>query len=77
MEKNSADGNGHYSCFCGNICLQSGVDVIDNGKSIHFAAKKAMRAIPIAKTVLLRPANYPKGAPGKGKFVLLTRAAIK
>src|SRR5215467_10185848 len=55
----------------GDELLDLGVDVMTSGNHI-WDKKEALDYIG-AESRLLRPANYPAGAPGNGTFVARTR----
>src|SRR6059058_3484577 len=55
----------------GDQLLDWGVDVLTSGNHI-WDKKEALDYIG-AEPRLLRPANYPAGAPGNGSYVALTR----
>jgi hypothetical protein len=48
--------------------LAAGVDLITTGN--HVFAKKEIYPVIEAHTRLIRPANYPPGAPGRGSAIL-------
>jgi hypothetical protein len=55
--------------------FELGVDVITSGN--HIWDKKELYAYLDGQPNLLRPANYPPGAPGRGSGVFRTSAGIK
>src|SRR5579864_6579172 len=55
----------------GDQLLDVGIDVMTSGNHI-WDKKEALDYIG-AEPRLLRPANYPAGAPGKGSYVAKTR----
>ena len=61
--ENSADGNG-ITPASAEYLFTSGVDVITTGN--HTFRRKESYELFDSEDCLLRPANYPKGAPGKG-----------
>ena len=61
--ENSADGNGITPASAEHL-FASGVDVITTGN--HTFRRKESYELFDSEDCLLRPANYPKGAPGKG-----------
>ena len=61
--ENSADGNG-ITPAPAEYLFTSGVDVITTGN--HTFRRKESYELFDSEDCLLRPANYPKGAPGKG-----------
>lgn len=61
--ENSADGNG-ITPTSAEFLFASGVDVITTGN--HTFRRKECYELFDSEDYLLRPANYPKGAPGKG-----------
>ncbi len=74
--ENAADGNG-ITPHAADYLLQSGVDVITLGNHT-FRRREFYDYLDEAETVI-RPANFPPGAPGKGLCVLdlgRTRLAV-
>ena len=65
--ENSADGNG-ITPASAEYLLDSGVDVITTGNH-SFRRRECYDYYDTCET-LLRPANYPAGAPGKGLCVV-------
>ena len=65
--ENSADGNG-ITPASAEYLLDSGVDVITTG-NYSFRRRECYDFYDSCET-LLRPANYPAGAPGKGLCVV-------
>lgn len=61
--ENSADGNGITPASAEHL-FTSGVDVITTGN--HAFRRKECYELFDSEDRLLRPANYPNGAPGKG-----------
>lgn len=61
--ENSADGNGLTPSSV-QYLLDSGVDVITSGN--HSFRRKESYDLYDSSSALLRPANYPSAAPGKG-----------
>ena len=55
--------------------LNHGVDVLTSGN--HIWAKKEIRSFLKEERKLLRPANYPEGAPGRGSGVFQSREGEK
>ncbi len=55
--------------------LNHGVDVLTSGN--HIWAKKEITSFLKEEMKLLRPANYPEGAPGRGSGVFLSRSGQK
>jgi 2',3'-cyclic-nucleotide 2'-phosphodiesterase len=55
--------------------LDHGVDVLTSGN--HIWAKKEITSFLIEERKLLRPANYPEGAPGRGSGVFQSRGGEK
>ena len=55
----------------GDTLLEAGVDVMTSGN--HIWDKKEVFEYIGAEPRLLRPANYPAGAPGRGSYVAQTR----
>ncbi len=68
--ENSAAGFG-ITREIGDQILEWGVDVMTSGNHI-WDKKEALDYIG-AESRLLRPANYPAGAPGKGSYLARTR----
>jgi metallophosphoesterase (TIGR00282 family) len=67
--ENSAAGFG-VTKDIGDTLLEYGVDVMTSGNHV-WDKKEALDYIP-TQPKLLRPANYPAGAPGRGSFVAQT-----
>lgn len=65
--ENSAGGKG-ISYNTAQDIFDSGIDVITMGN--HTWARKEVLSIIDSCTKLIRPANYPKGVPGKGRIVV-------
>ena len=65
--ENSADGNG-VTPASAEFLFSSGVDVITAGN--HAFRRKESYALFDGEDCLLRPANYPAGAPGHGICVV-------
>ena len=55
--------------------FQIGVDVITSGN--HIWENKDMRDLLDLESALLRPENYPEGAPGVGHCVLRTKRGVQ
>lgn len=55
--------------------MAAGVDVITTGDHV-FKKKEALQAIEKIPN-LLRPANYPEGAPGRGSVIVQTKQGVK
>jgi metallophosphoesterase (TIGR00282 family) len=64
--ENAAGGFG-LTREIGDVVLGDGVDVITSGN--HIWDKKETLPYIGAEARLLRPANYPAGAPGRGRFL--------
>ena len=64
--ENSASGFGITEKILHSL-IDSGVDVITSGN--HIWDQKDTLIYIERETRLLRPANYPKGTPGKGSFL--------
>jgi hypothetical protein len=58
----------------GDAILDAGVDVMTSGN--HIWDKKESLPYIGAEPRLLRPANFPAGAPGRGAFVARTEAGV-
>lgn len=65
--ENSADGNGLTPASV-QYLLDSGVDVVTSGN--HSFRRKESYALYDSCETLLRPANFPAGAPGRGCCVV-------
>ncbi len=65
--ENSAGGRG-ISYNTAQDIFDSGIDAITMGN--HTWARKEILRIIDSGIKIIRPANYPKGVPGKGKLVL-------
>lgn len=65
--ENAAAGRGITFATADEL-FQSGVDVITMGN--HTWSRKEILNIIDANPKLIRPANYPKGVPGKGRTVV-------
>jgi metallophosphoesterase (TIGR00282 family) len=68
--ENSAAGFG-VTKDIGDTLLEAGVDVMTSGN--HIWDKKEVLEYIAVEPRLLRPANYPAGAPGRGSYVAQTR----
>ncbi len=64
--ENSSDGNGITPTSAGHL-FDSGVDVITSGN--HIYRRPEISEYIEENENLIRPANYPKGAPGNGYVV--------
>jgi hypothetical protein len=71
--ENAAAGSG-ITREIGDDLLARGVDVLTSGNHV-WAKKEALDYIG-TEPRLLRPANYPAGAPGNGRYLARTRAGI-
>jgi metallophosphoesterase (TIGR00282 family) len=71
--ENSAEGFGLTEETFNRI-LQAGADVVSSGN--HVWQKKDFFSILESDNRILRPANYPSGAPGKG-FVLIEKNDVE
>ena len=65
--ENAADGNG-LEGHAANLLLQGGADVITSGN--HIWRKREIRDYLKNHDRVLRPANYPSGAPGNGYVII-------
>jgi hypothetical protein len=72
--ENAAGGIGITPVISREI-LEKGVDAITSGNHI-WAKKEIMQFLDVEQRIL-RPANYPDGAPGKGSGVFRTRKGEK
>ncbi|MFH0838615.1 MAG: TIGR00282 family metallophosphoesterase [Candidatus Omnitrophota bacterium] len=64
--ENAAGGSGITKEVCDEL-LQSGLDVLTSGD--HIWKKKEVLDIINVETRLLRPLNFPEGAPGRGAYI--------
>jgi metallophosphoesterase (TIGR00282 family) len=71
--ENSAAGFG-ITKDVGDSLLEMGVDVMTSGNHI-WDKKEALDYIGVEPR-LLRPANFPDGAPGRGSYLLRTRGNV-
>ncbi|MBD3379042.1 MAG: TIGR00282 family metallophosphoesterase [Candidatus Omnitrophica bacterium] len=67
--ENAAGGSGLTPRIC-NSLIESGVDIITSGD--HIWKKREIYDYLDSTDRLIRPANYPAGAPGKGYTVIKT-----
>ena len=65
--ENSADGNG-ITPYSSDILLSGGADVITTGN--HCFKRPEMSALFEESEVIIRPANYGNGCPGRGFCIL-------
>ncbi len=65
--ENSADGNG-ITPFSAGLLFDYGVDVITTGN--HSFRRSEMDDLYESSSVIIRPANYGDGCPGKGYCIL-------
>ncbi len=65
--ENSADGNG-ITPFSSELLLGGGVDVITTGN--HCFKRAEMTPVFEESSIVIRPANFGNGCPGKGYCVL-------
>ena len=65
--ENAADGNGLTPSAAKHL-FDSGADVITGGN--HIFRRQELYEVLDASPALLRPANYPKSAPGRGFCVI-------
>ncbi len=72
--ENAAGGIGITPAIAREI-LEQGVDVITSGN--HIWAKKEIIQFLDEEERILRPANYPNGAPGKGSRIFTARQGEK
>jgi metallophosphoesterase (TIGR00282 family) len=70
--ENSAEGNGITPMSAGQL-FDAGVDVISTGN--HVFRRKEIYKMLGENPYLLRPANYPASAPGKGYTIIDTTKA--
>ncbi len=72
--ENAAGGSGVTASIV-NELLSSGIDVITTGD--HVWKRREVVDIIDIEPRLLRPANYPAGAPGKGSIITSSRNGTK
>ena len=72
--ENSAGGMG-ITPDTGREMFESGADVITSGN--HIWHHKQVDAYLLAEPKVLRPANYPKGAAGRGYTIQKTRNGVR
>jgi 2',3'-cyclic-nucleotide 2'-phosphodiesterase len=71
--ENAAGGFGITPLIAREL-IECSVDVLTSGN--HIWDRKDIIGFLESEDVLLRPANYPKGVPGKGSVLVTTRAGI-
>ena len=71
--ENAAGGNG-ITREIGETLRDDGIDVMTSGN--HIWDKKEALVYIRDEPRLLRPANYPNGAPGYGRYVASTRVGV-
>ncbi|MEK7765417.1 MAG: TIGR00282 family metallophosphoesterase [bacterium] len=72
--ENAAEGFGLTPAIVEELCA-AGVDVITTGD--HVWDKREITATVAADLRLLRPSNYPEGAPGRGAVVAVGASGLK
>ncbi len=72
--ENAAGGFGLTNNIAHKI-FSYGVDVITSGN--HIFDRQEIHDVLAASTTILRPANYPRGAPGRGYTVIKARNGMK
>jgi len=72
--ENAAAGSGITGKVVGQLLL-AGADVLTSGD--HIWRKKEIFDIINSERRLIRPANFPPGAPGRGSGIFTTSAGIK
>ncbi len=72
--ENSAGGSGLTPAICEEL-FSAGVDVITSGD--HIWKKRDVYEYLDKTHELLRPLNYPKGAPGRGSVVVKSKSGEK
>lgn len=72
--ENSAGGNGITKKTAAEL-LDSGIDVLTSGDHI-WKNKDVLKILDLEQRIL-RPANYPEGAPGKGYNIFICSNNIK
>lgn len=72
--ENAAGGSGLTPSICEEL-FSLGIDVITSGD--HIWKKREVLDVINKDSRILRPANYPQGAPGTGATVVTTEAGVK
>ena len=72
--ENAAGGNGITRGIAEEL-RDNGIDVMTSGN--HIWDKKEAIAYIADEPRLLRPANYPEGVPGRGRYVVTTGAGVR
>ncbi len=72
--ENAAGGNG-ITREIAEALRDDGIDVMTSGN--HIWDKKEAIAYIRDEPRLLRPANYPEGVPGRGRYVATTRTGVR
>lgn len=72
--ENAAGGSGLTPSICEEL-FSLGIDVLTSGD--HVWKKREVLDIINKDSRILRPANYPEGAPGAGATVITTKAGVK
>lgn len=72
--ENAAGGSGLTPSICEEL-FSLGIDVITSGD--HVWKKREVLEVINKDNRILRPANYPEGAPGAGATVVTTEAGVK
>ncbi len=71
--ENAAGGVG-VTAAIGQELLSLGIDVLTSGN--HVWAKREVYDYLDSEPRVIRPANYPEGAPGRGSVLLKTRSGV-
>ncbi len=72
--ENAAGGFGLTENIAGKL-ISFGVDVITSGN--HIFDRQELHAVLPGSPTILRPANYPRGVPGKGYTLVKARNGMK
>ena len=72
--ENAAEGFGINAAMLDDLC-KSGVDVVTMGD--HLWDKREIAPSLVSDPRLLRPSNYPEGAPGRGSTVIAATSGLK
>lgn len=72
--ENAAGGSGLTPAICEEL-FSLGIDVLTSGD--HIWKKREVLEIIDKDNRILRPANYPQGAPGGGAIVVTTKGGVK
>ncbi len=72
--ENAAGGSGLTPALCEEL-FSLGIDVLTSGD--HIWKKREIFEIIDKDSRILRPANYPQGAPGEGAVIVATKGGVK